>query len=75
MKQRLTITLDEDTTKKYLQAASKKTEAELSRDILPSGPLLQIEINPPFPSIAFIATGSDWQELGEVSILLEDVNK
>ena len=71
MKNKLTITLDEETTEKYLYFSAKKTEAEVNEDCMPSGPSLLIEISPVFGSTVSIAKGADWQELGVVSIKLE----
>ena len=71
MKNKLTITLDEETTERYLYFSAKKTEAELNEGCMPSGPSLLIQISPPFENTVSIAIGADWEELGEVSVELE----
>ena len=71
MKKKLTITLDEETTEKYLNISAKKTEAELNEACMPSGASLLIKIMPPFENTVSIAIGADWEELGEISVELE----
>ena len=58
MPQQLQITLSEDATKKYLEIAAAKTEAEVNADCEPSGPLLQIDISP-FWDQVFVEQGSN----------------
>lgn len=73
-KQKLFISLDEATTARYLVEASKKTEAEINADCMPSGAQLRIDICPPLGNSLFMLIGNEWVEIGEVDIKLKTVN-
>lgn len=61
---KLTITLDEKTTQKYLKMMRKKTELEVLGDCMPSGGTVCIEIGPPFGAFVYL----DNIEIGEAKI-------
>jgi len=42
----LVITLDEDTTKKYLELAGKAAQGEVNEDCMPTGSTITIDIAP-----------------------------
>jgi len=49
--ERLVITLDEETTKKYLELAGKVAQGEVNEDCMPTGSAITIDIAPgPFDS-------------------------
>jgi hypothetical protein len=66
MSQKMVITLDEKTTARFLDIASRTTSAEIEANCLPSGVELKIAICPPFGNIVSIAT----EEIGEAEINL-----
>ena len=47
---KLTITLDEQATAKYLAVASMRTAGEVNSDCEPSGPTIYVDISPVFES-------------------------
>jgi hypothetical protein len=59
---KLTITFSQAQTAKYLEIASRKTEAEVNADCLPSGVDIVIEVGSPFGVTAMV----DGHDLGEV---------
>jgi hypothetical protein len=70
---KLTITLDEQATAKYLAVASMRTAGEVNSDCEPSGPTIYVDISPVFESEAYIMNGNACIELGSASVsLLED---
>ncbi len=70
MPQKLVITLDEETTQRYLDFAGKKTKAEADADCEPSGTAISIHIAPePYDSMVFI----EQKELGEAKVELVEV--
>lgn len=70
---KLTITLDEEATAKYLEVASRLTEDEVDSDCEPSGPTIFVDISPLLESEAYIVDGNARIELGSASVnLLED---
>jgi hypothetical protein len=73
VRQKLFISLDEATTARYLAEASRKTEAELDADCIPSGAQLRIDVCPPFGNSLFMFIGEEWVEIGEVDIELKTV--
>jgi hypothetical protein len=68
MKQKLIITLNEQTTARYLQIASRRTAAEVEADCEPSGIHLTIEISPLFESAVYV----NREEIGEADVELKD---
>lgn len=74
VRQKLVISLDETTTARYLAEASRKTEAEVDADCMPTGAQLQIDVCPPFGNSLFMLIGKEWVEIGEVDIELKTVN-
>ena len=64
MAKKLTITLDEEATKNYLNLSASQVETEVNDDCLPSGSDILISISPPFGSTAFMGSA----ELGAVKI-------
>ena len=75
VRQKLVISLDETTTERYLDEASRKTESEVDADCMPSGLQLRIDVCPPFGNSLFMFIGQEWVEIGEVDVELKDVNK
>lgn len=74
VKQKLVISLDEATTARYLAEASRKTEAEVNADCMPSGARIQIEVCPPFGNSLSMLIGNEWVEIGEVDVELKTVD-
>ena len=67
MPQKLVITLDEETTQRYLDLAAKNTKAEADADSEPSGTAISILIAPePYDSMVFM----EQKELGEAKVEL-----
>ena len=65
---KLVITLDEQTTQKYLELANKRTVAELEADCEPSGVNLTIEIgSDAYPHYVYL----DGKDIGEASVDLK----
>lgn len=62
--QNLIITLDEKTTKKYLELIGRKTESEVNADCIPSGGTISIDIVPPFGTMVYL----DNIQIGEAQI-------
>lgn len=73
-RQKLVVSLDEATTARYLAEASRKTEAEVDADCMPSGTRLQIDVCPPLGNSLFMLIGKEWVEIGEVDVELKTVN-
>jgi hypothetical protein len=67
MSEKLIIILNEETTRKYLERASRKTNAEVDDACVPSGCTLTIEIAPPFINTVYF--GGD--EIGEAYVELK----
>ncbi len=72
MSKKLIITLNDEITDKYSSLARSKTQAEVDEDCSPSGVTIRIDITPPFGDTAFFLDGSEWVELGEVSVELNE---
>ena len=69
MPKKLQITLDEATTKKYLEWASGIATAHLEEDMEPCGVSITIEIgNGVFPSTAYANVGGGLEELGDADV-------
>ena len=66
MGKKLVITLDELSTRKYLELAAKKTEAEVNEDCEPSGITLIIDIAPTKVYDSSVSIGNN--EIGIVSV-------
>jgi hypothetical protein len=73
MANQLMITLDAETTEKYLKLASERTEAELNADCEPSGASIQIEMGLWGDTVYFV-NGSELIELGEAAVKVVTVN-
>ena len=70
MGKKLVITLDESTTRNYLELARKKTEAEVNEECEPSGSSLTINIAPiPYDSNVICENN----EIGIASVDFVDV--
>lgn len=70
MSSKLVIELDEQTTKRYLELAAKRSESEIEADCEPSGASLTIEISPEQynPSTIWF----DGDEIGEASVNIKE---
>jgi hypothetical protein len=66
MSKRMTITLSEEATRRFLSLAAAKTEAEIEEDCVPSGVCLKIEISPPFGNTVYF--GGRMEEIGEADV-------
>jgi hypothetical protein len=70
---RLSITLDEAATARYLELASRWSEGEVNEDCEPTGPTVFVDISPVFESEAYMTDGKTSIELGTASVrLLKD---
>ncbi len=68
MSKKLQITLDEEATKKYLEWASGKLEAEVDADMEPCGCSIIVEIGGPYPSSAGCKVNGKYFEFGEADV-------
>lgn len=68
MSKKLVITLDKETTRRYLMRAASRTVAEVDEACLPSGATLSIEIAPPFANTVYF--GAETEEIGEAKVEL-----
>jgi len=66
MSSKFVIELDEQTTKKYLELAAKRSESEIESDCEPSGSTLMVEIGPEQfgPNTVWL----DGDEIGQASV-------
>ncbi|MBE9549444.1 MAG: hypothetical protein IMF09_08585 [Proteobacteria bacterium] len=70
MSERLQITLTEDATRKYLEWAGAKSEAEVNADCEPSGCSIIIEISGPYGCGALANDGDNLLEFGDADVEL-----
>lgn len=64
MTERLKIVLSEEATKRYLEMASAKTEAEVNADCEPSGSSIRVDISH-LDCPVMVKKGNEWIDVGE----------
>lgn len=68
MNKKLQITLSEEATKKYLEWASARVNAEFDEDIEPSSCIINVEISSLWGSTAYGQSAKEPIEFGDVEI-------
>jgi len=69
-KQIILIQLSVAQTKKYFEIASSKTTAEMDEDCLPSGVTIEVDVIPPFGTVASV----EGKSLGHVAFDIIDID-
>ena len=72
MRERMVITLNEETTRKYLTIARKRTEAEVNADCEPGGIGIRIDISSLYGNPILVDANGGWQEIGEASVRFDE---